>query len=336
MKIRLIINPKAGVYVKTKRAHPRLEDYFQGSGHKVDSVETTQAGDGEMIARDAVQDGYELVVAVGGDGTLNDVAKGVIGTSTAVGVVPLGSGNGFARHFKIPLVIPWACKSLWEPNFINIDVGEINGRIFLVTCGMGLDADVSLSMDKGLRRGMLAYFWHGAVGLMNYRAPEVILSWNDHMIRTNPILLTVCNLSQYGGGFRIAPGAKCDDGHLDLCWIPPLGTLPSVWHLPRVFGGSAEQIPGYNRQLVKEVRLLRDNPGPAHVDGDPYVAEAELNIKVIPNALKIAIPSRSFKPFVFPNPFTPESFPKSLQEIRDSLRSFSDPYQTRNQQPKDD
>jgi len=334
MRIRLIINPKAGIYTKAKLTPGWIRENFAGSGHRVSIRETTKAGDGEEIARYSAEKGYDLVVAVGGDGTLNDVAKGLIGSSTALGVIPLGSGNGFARHFKIPLFLPWACQALWDPKFITIDVGEINGKIFLVTCGLGLDADISFSMDKGQVRGMPAYVWHGAVGLATYRAPEVIIVWNNEMIRAKPLLLTVCNLSQYGGGFRIAPGAKCDDGKLDLCWIPPLGTLPSIWNLPRFFGGSAAQVPGYQRNLIEHVRLIRENPGPAHVDGDPIWADAELDIKVIPKILKIAIPRESFKRVVFPNPILPESITKSFQDLNQQLRSLTGQDQGNHQQRK--
>jgi diacylglycerol kinase (ATP) len=325
MKIRLVINPKAGVYVKSKLVHPRLEDYFAGSGHDVDSVETTKSGDGEEIAQESAKEGFDVVVGVGGDGTLNDIAHGLVQTDTALGVIPMGSGNGFARHYEIPLSVPLACKALWDPKFRTIDVGQINERIFLVTCGLGLDADISFSMEKTTWRGLLAYFWHGMVGLADYRAPEVLVAWDDNMIRTKPLLLTVCNLSQYGGGFRIAPGAKGDDGKLDLCWIPPLGTLPSIWNLPRVFGGSATQVPGYQRQLVKKVRLIRDHAGPAHVDGDPFWADTELNIKVLHKVLKVALPSKSFKRVIIPTPILPEQITKSFQEFRESLDSLLAP-----------
>ena len=335
MKVRLIINPNAGVYTKAKLTPAWIRENFSGSGHRVSMVETTGPGHGEEIARKAAQKGYyDLVVAVGGDGTVNDVARGLVGTSTPMGVIPLGSGNGFARHYKIPLFLPWACQALWDPKFKTIDVGEINGRIFLVTCGLGLDAEISFSMDKGQLRGLWAYFWHGAIGLATYRAPEVVVAWDNEMVRTKPLLLTVCNLSQYGGGFRIAPKAKGDDGKLDLCWIPPLGTLPSIWNLPRIFGGSAAQVPGYQHNLVEKVRLIRDHPGPAHVDGDPYWAEAELDIKVIPKALKIAIPRETFKRQVFPNPILPESFTKSIQDLGQQLRALGNRNQGVDQQGK--
>lgn len=331
MKIRLVINPKAGVYVKTKRLYPRLEDFFSGSGHLVDSVETARPGDGAVIASRSAKNGFDLVVAVGGDGTLNDVAQGLLGTSTALGVIPLGSGNGFARHYGIPLMVNPACKALWDPKFVTIDVGRMNDRIFLVTCGFGLDADISFSMDKGLRRGMLAYIWHSAVGLATYRAPEVVVAWDNEMIRAKPLLLTVCNLSQYGGGFRIAPGANADDGKLDLCWIPPMGTLPALWQIPRFFGGSAAQVPGYQRFQIEQVTVHRDHPGPAHVDGDPFLAEAELNIQVMPKALKVALPRLPYRRIVFPNPVLPPAITKSIHDLSQSLRTLTDRNQANRQ-----
>jgi diacylglycerol kinase (ATP) len=335
MRVKLIINPNAGIYTKAKLTPAWIRENFAGSGHRMSVKETAKPGDGEVIARYAAEKGYDMVIAVGGDGTLNDVAKGLIGTETAMGVIPMGSGNGFARHFKIPLFLPWACQALWDPKFKKIDVGELNGKIFLVTCGLGLDADISFSMDRGQVRGMLAYIWHAVVRLIVYRAPEVLMAWNGEMIRTAPLLMTVCNLSQYGGGFRVAPGAKSDDGKLDLCWIPPLGTLASLWNVPRFFGGSAAQVPGYQRRLVEKVRLIRDHPGPAHIDGDPIWADAELDIRVIPGALKIALPRDSFKRVVFPNPILPDSITKSIRDLSQQLRSFTSRNEAIHQQRKD-
>ena len=142
----------------------------------------------------------------------------------------------------------------------------------------------------------------------------------------------MCNLSQYGGGFRIAPNAVCDDGKLDLCIIPPLGTIPSIINLPKIFGGSAERVPGYQRMLVEEVTLIRDHPGPAHIDGDPIWAETELHIKVIPKSLKIAIPNKNFKRQVLPNPILPESLTISFQDLSKALRTFTNTNQTADQQ----
>jgi diacylglycerol kinase family enzyme len=142
MKVLFIINPYSGMKNWELIAN-FIKRIWGISSHQFEIAATWRVGEGESLARKAAQDRFDMVVAVGGDGTINDVARGLLRTETALGVVPGGSGNGFARNFRIPLVRLLAIRKLLKPRFNYMDVGEVNGRIFLVTCGAGMDAHIS-------------------------------------------------------------------------------------------------------------------------------------------------------------------------------------------------
>lgn len=288
MKVLFIINPFSGI--KNWESVVRyIQQNWGPSGHDFEIISTWKVGDGERYARKAAQDGLDMVIAVGGDGTVNDIARGLLGSQTALGVVPAGSGNGFARHFGISLSRKKAVPSLLEPEFHWIDLGEVNGKIFLVTCGAGMDAHISKLFNSGPRRGLLAYYSASVRTFFGYKPPSMKIVIEEGEIEVEPILITAANLGQYGGGVKIAPDANPFDGYLDLCIVKRMSPLLILYHLPKLFTGRIKRIPATTILKISKVTIKNVLLGPVHIDGDLMGQEDTLKIKVLPKALKIAL-----------------------------------------------
>ena len=288
MRILFIVNPYSGVK-NWEKVVKYIRFTWGATAHDFDIQTLWQWDQGYSIAKQAVQDKYDIVVAVGGDGTINEIARGLIGSNTALGVVPAGSGNGFARHFKIPLSRQKAVKMLLEPNFMMMDIGEVNGKMFLITTGAGMDANISKLFHASPRRGLWSYFVAVIRSLLGYKLPTVQIKMEENTLEVEPILITVANLSQYGGGLRIAPDANPFDGYLDLCILKRMSPILVLWHWPKLFTGMMKRVPATTYIKVKEVSLITQFSEPVHIDGDLIEPTTELHIKVKPAALKIAL-----------------------------------------------
>ena len=288
MKVLFIVNPFSGIK-NWEKVVKYITSTWGATAHHFEIQTLWQWDQGYKIARQAVLDKYDIVVAVGGDGTINEIARGLIGSGTALGVIPAGSGNGFARHFKIPLSRHKAVKLLLNPEYKMMDVGEVNGHIFLVTTGAGMDANISKLFHASPRRGLWSYFVAVIRSLLGYKLPRVQIKMEENSLEVEPILITVANLSQYGGGLRIAPDADTYDGYLDLCILKRMSPLLVLWHWPKLFTGRLKRVPATTFIRVKEVCLITQFSEPVHIDGDPMEPTTKLNIKVRPAALKIAL-----------------------------------------------
>jgi len=254
---------------------------------------TTRAGEGIRLAREEADRGTDLIVAVGGDGTLNEVVRGVMDTPASVGLIPAGSGNGFARHFGMSLNPETACRGLLAPRVVSCDVGLADDRIFLVTFGCGLDADISQRYAHSLVRGMPSYFYHGLKALAGYRGRRTRVRINgDTLVFDAPLLLTLANTRGYGGGTIIAPQARTDDGLLDLCVLDSIDLPTAAKHLRNLFNGDIRKVPGYHHYAVHEAVIERPEAGAIHVDGDPHLGGRELHIRVLPGAVSFALPGK--------------------------------------------
>ncbi|MSS72169.1 MAG: diacylglycerol kinase family lipid kinase [Candidatus Latescibacteria bacterium] len=254
---------------------------------------TQRRGHAEALAREAAEAGDGLVVAAGGDGTVHEVASGLVGTDTALGILPCGSGNGLARALRMPLDLRRACRALLNTGVRRIDAGRVNGRFFFATAGTGLDALVAARYDErpGKRRGLLPYVVLTARTFLACVPEEVTLTL-DHgpPLTARPLLLTVANTRQYGGGAIIAPNARPDDGLLDVCLMENISPFRALLHAPRLFTGAIHRMPGVRLFQAAAVQIVRQAPGPFQMDGEALQGEAILNVEVVPGALKVAAP----------------------------------------------
>lgn len=288
-RVRFIVNPNSGSGRNPKKIARWIEKIFRTTGQEIEIVYTIGPGDATRLAKETVERHFDLAVAVGGDGTINEVARGLMHTQTALGVVPAGSGNGFARNFSVPLNLREAIKLLIVPRVVTIDAGQINRHFFFNVAGTGMDAIISQNFEELGVRGPLPYFYVGAKSYLRRNLkPVKIISDNREMTFT-PLMVSVANAPQYGNGAVVAPNAKPDDGFLDVCILEDMPAWKAAVKMYNLFNGTIQKIKGFHTFQVKELTIIRNSPGAIHTDGNPFEEEAVLKIQVIPAALKVAV-----------------------------------------------
>jgi diacylglycerol kinase (ATP) len=241
---------------------------------------------------EAVSRQMDMVVAVGGDGTINEVGRGLVGSDVILGIIPAGSGNGFARNFNIPFNIRKSIELLKRPAIKRIDVGKINDHYFFNVAGIGLDAEISAHFERFGFRGPLPYFMIGFREFFRYRPEPVIVDLNNHEnLHFAPVVLSIANGPQYGNGAIIAPHAKPDDGLLDFCVFSSISILKAVVNMQRLFNGTIDQLSEMKIYQSAKGKIQREKEGFIHTDGDHHLESGELKIEVLPAQLNMAIPS---------------------------------------------
>ena len=274
-----IINPISGKGRKRKIAKT-----LQARGHKI--LFTEYAGHAEVLAREATDD---IVVAVGGDGTVNEVARGIVGTEKALGIIPCGSGDGLARHLGLSHNIEKALRTIEQGECKRMDTAEINGRPFFSVCGVGFDAVVSERFAKSGKRGLVSYIRQGLKTWRDYAPEKYIINIDGNRIDVEALFITVGNSDQWGNNAKIAPLADCCDGILDITIVEKF----SVWEMPilalRLMTGTLQRSRKVHCYKGKSVRITRQSEGAAHADGDWFIDEKVLDIKIHPSALKVIV-----------------------------------------------
>ncbi|MET4105151.1 diacylglycerol kinase family protein [Hymenobacter sp. UYP22] len=289
MRICFILNPTSGTN-RTQDVPALLTRYATAAGANFEIQLTQRAGHATELARQAAAEGCRVVVAVGGDGTVNEVARGLLGTAAALGIVPRGSGNGLARHLHIPLDLPGAVRRACQPTFQRIDAGQINGRWFFCTAGLGFDAHVSKLFAQAGTRGLSTYV---KVALREYRryrpTPVQMELENQVLLDTHCYVLAFANAAQYGNNAYIAPRADIQDGLLDVCLIDALPMLRAVRVGVGLALGTLPTSGGAAYHTSRRIRVRAAQPLGFHVDGD-YVADAtEFEVELEPLALEVAV-----------------------------------------------
>jgi YegS/Rv2252/BmrU family lipid kinase len=255
---------------------------------------TTAPGDARRFASEAAAAGAETVLAVGGDGTANETAWGLLGTSVAFGLVPMGSGNGLARTLGIPLSPDRALSTLADAVPRAMDVGMVNGRPFLNVAGAGFDAQVGLDFHehgrRGGRRGVFTYVWLSVLRTLNYRAESWVLDAGAQKFEGRAYIVAFVNGRQYGGGAVLVPGARLDDGLLDIVVIEDAPALEIAWNAKRLFFGTLAQYRRYRHIPASVAVVTATNPTPHHRDGEPEGPTTRLEASILPRALRILVP----------------------------------------------
>ncbi len=289
MKVRAILNPRAGL--KAARARDALLD---GPWPDLDLIETKAPGHARELAHEAAAAGCDLVLAAGGDGTANEVAWGLLGSSVAFGLVPVGSGNGLARTLGIPLDPRAAVRSLEAGVVRPMDVGFANQRPFLNVSGAGLDAlvgaDFQAHGQQGGRRGILTYVRLSVPRAIRYRAAEWTLRCEGNGFEGRALIVAFVNGRQYGGGAIIAPRARLDDGLLDLVVFEDAGVLEVMLNAPRLFLGTIDGFRRYRHLRATSAVLSGPSAFRHHRDGEPEAEAARLEVRVEPRALRVLVP----------------------------------------------
>lgn len=286
MKFLFIINPNSGVQRDKSTLTSLINKYFF---NEAEIVFTQYAGHAAELT-DKNKKHIPNIIAVGGDGTLNEVASQLIGTNVNLGLVPMGSGNGFARALGIPLNVEQALKNINAATVKRIDVGKVNKHYFFAIAGVGFDAVVAKAFERSKKRGLLPYVMHAIKSYFTYSYPTFEIMQNGRKEKVAPLSLTIANSSQFGNGATIAPTAVIDDGLLDLCIVnkmPITSTLSTTRHL---FNGTLSKSAHYQTQQIKKLTLYAiEKHFLYHTDGEPHLAEDVLTFSVIPNALNIIV-----------------------------------------------
>lgn len=291
MRIRAILNPKAGV--ASLRARAAVEK-GRPSWDDLTLQLTTGPGDAVRLAGAAAEAGADLVLAVGGDGTVNEVARGLLGTDVALGIVPVGSGNGLARALGIPREPEAALAALEAGVRRRMDVGLLNGLPFLNVAGVGFDAAVSEAFHhnrrRGGQRGLLGYLGRSLAEIRSYRASPLRLEAGGETVGLTPFVVTFANGPQYGSGAVINPGGRLDDGRLEVVVFADGPLLSLLAAAPRLFFGGLERSARYRRIPAAHATITADAPLPVHRDGDPEPRATRVEVALQPRALAVVVP----------------------------------------------
>lgn len=290
-KIAFIINPISGT--GSKKAIPEIirenldENLFE---HEV--AFTCHRFHGRDLAKQYAEAGYDAVIAVGGDGTVNEVAGSLRHTDTALGIIPAGSGNGLARHLAIPMNTKKAIQLLNHSEPIHIDYGMVNNQPFFCTCGTGFDAYVSTEFAKGKQRGIMAYLEKTITGYFNYRSQNYHVTGENIDIKTKAFVLTFANASQWGNNAYIAPQASVQDGQMDISILSnfPLIALPSL--ALQLFTKTIDKDFFMTTLRTSYATLHREQPGPFHFDGEPYEEGKKIEVRIVKDGLKVWVKKR--------------------------------------------
>jgi diacylglycerol kinase (ATP) len=274
-------------------------------------VETEASGHARELARQAAESGADIVAAAGGDGTLNEVVNGLMGTGVTLGVLPLGTGNDFARCLGIGTDLNRGVETLIHGVARPLDVGKVivgkiivgkvavgkvdgeqaNGRWFLNIAGCGFDAIVAERVNRGfpVLRGTAAYLASIALSLLHLRPATLTLTLDGETQTVRALMCSVANATSYGGGMLVAPDARIDDGLFDLCLLREAGRLEFVRAFPRVFKGTHTTHPKVTMLRARSVHIESDIPLPLLIDGE-VIGTTPVTFTLAPHALNVLAP----------------------------------------------
>lgn len=295
----LIVNPTAGrghAGKQVREIETRLRQYGL-----TDIVwrHTTARGHAECLAREAASAGAPLVVAVGGDGTLHEVVNGLLGTQAALGLIPFGTGNDFARALGLHDDLDTACRAIAQGGTRRVDIGTVAGhgmdapRHFLVICGTGYVAQTARRVNAGIRfaSGAAAYVLGAILTLRTFRPFQLTLTLDNGEARTtSAMFVSLCNTETTGGGMKIAPGAQADDGLLDICLVRAVPKATLLYQLTQVFAGKHIGHPAVSMLRASHVTLDADPPQPLLVDGE-VIGTTPATVTLSRHALAIKVPA---------------------------------------------
>jgi len=275
-KILFIVNPISGVKKKIS-IEDLVATHLDQDIYAYHIHFTTCRGDAIIQSKKAVANKFDIVVAVGGDGTINEVAQGLVNTKVALGVIPRGSGNGFANYFNIPHDPIKAIEVINQSRSNLIDTGTFNDKLFLSVAGLGFDAKVSAAFDVFGRRGLLSYMYISAREYFSFKANNYTIELNGRTIETKAFLLTAANSSQFGNNAFIAPNAKIDDGLLDFVIIKPSNFFSSLIISLRMFNGTLHKSKYCEIHQSNKIRIIHDD-NVAQIDGEPVTIPHQITI----------------------------------------------------------
>ena len=293
-KIVFIVNPISGTQGK-RNILKWIDERMDRSIYDYSIIKTEYAGHATQIAANAVRENVDVVVAIGGDGTINETARSLVHSHTALGIIPCGSGNGLARHLHIPMDPKAAIDIINQGNQLRIDYGKINNIPFFCTCGVGFDAFVSLKFADSGKRGLLTYLENTLHESLTYKPETYEIEKEEGTMKYQAFLIACGNASQYGNNAYITPQASLTDGLMDITIMEPFTVLDVPSLSFQLFNKTIDQNSRIKTMRAKKIKIHRAHDGVLHFDGDPLMAGKELEIEIIPQGLSVITSSKKNK-----------------------------------------
>jgi len=286
-KALFIINPISGG--KKKEGVPELiEKYLDAAIFEAVVVFSDGISHARQIAKEAVNK-FDLIVAVGGDGTVNEVASAIVRSNTVLGIIPYGSGNGLSRFLHISMDPVKAIKDLSLGHIEVIDSAKLNGQPFFNMAGMGFDAHISEVFSHGKKRGFFTYIKSSMQEIAKYKPQAYHLEIDGKVYEREAFMLSFANSSQYGNDAHISPHASVQDGLLDVCIIKKF----PLWRFPemgiRMITKTSDKTKYVEIIRGKIIKIKRNSPGPVHLDGEPQITGTDTMVEIVPASLKVIV-----------------------------------------------
>ena len=304
--ITFIVNPISGTH--NKNAILRLIDELIDKERYTYIVRGTEyAGHASLLAEEAARQHADIVVAIGGDGTINEVGRSLVHTETSMGIIPCGSGNGLARHLHIPLDPKKAIDILNKGFVKTIDYGIIDNRPFFCTCGVGFDAFVSLKFADSGKRGLATYLENTLRESLTYKPETYTIENSSGTVSYKAFLIACANASQYGNNAYIAPQASLTDGMMDITILEPFTVLDVPALSFQLFNRTIDQNSRIKTMKDKSIVIHRESEGVFHFDGDPVIGGKDLKVEIIQSGLNVVAPENpreTIEPFSLLQHFT--------------------------------
>jgi YegS/Rv2252/BmrU family lipid kinase len=294
-RLAVIINPISGTGGRPDIARRRValaRGILEARGDDAELFVTEYAGHAPQLARTAVEKQVPLVVAWGGDGTINEIASELAFRDVALGIIPSGSGNGLSRELGIPFEPQSAFQVAFDGRERTIDAGELDGRMFFNIAGLGLDARIAHEFaSNGLvRRGFARYLEIAARELFSFIPDDHTIVTDGVVLKSRALIIALANGRQYGNGALIAPRARLDDGKIDVVIVSHRSPLAILFQAPMLFAGRVGDVPGVTMTTASAVEITSRRPVIYHVDGEPFVGGVSVTARVLPNALRVRVP----------------------------------------------
>lgn len=299
-KIIFILNPISGTV--SKAGIPGLiEERLDKEKFDCRIAETKYAGHATGLAQQATRQGIDIVVAVGGDGTVNEVGRALVNTKTAMGILPCGSGNGLARHLNLPMNLKKCIDILNDCDIHTLDYGLINRHPFFCTCGMGFDAFISMKFAEAGKRGPITYMQKILEEGLSYQPETYEIEDEEGTRRYKAFLVSAANASQYGNNAYIAPQASMSDGLLDIIIMEPFDLIEAPQVAIELFNKTLDKNLKIKTFRASHIHIHRKSEGIIHYDGDPVMADADVDISIVPKGINIIVNPKGTKDYRQPN-----------------------------------
>jgi YegS/Rv2252/BmrU family lipid kinase len=320
LNITFIVNPISGTNSKENIPH-LIEEVLDHEKFNERVIFTEFAGHAAQITQECTKEGTDICVAVGGDGTVNEVARSLVHSNTALGIIPCGSGNGLARHLCLPMDAKKSIEIINKAKIASFDYGIINGLPFFCTCGMGFDAFISLKFAEAGKRGPITYVENVLKEGLKYKPETYIVDDESGTHHYKAFLIACANASQYGNNAYIAPGASMQDGMMDVIIMEPFDVLDAPKIAMDLFAKTLSSNSRIKTFQARHIHIHRSAPGAIHFDGDPIMTDADIEVEMQPKGLRVVTNPNAIEDSAQPNPMLNafSDFFNNINNVREDI-----------------